>query len=301
MDLSVPHLVSGDLIEIVAPAKAIEREHVHFTKNFLEKAGFRVRISEHCLGRNNYFSGTVAERLHDFQLAIDDPEVKAVLCARGGYGCVQLVDKVQWANMLRYPKWVIGFSDVTIFHQRLGKLGIQSIHGSMPLNFSNNSAEALSTLVSALKGESYSISSVSEERNRFGKCEGVLQGGNLSILYSLLGTNDQADYSNTILFIEDLAEQIYHLDRMFYALEKAGVLDKIKGLIVGGMTDLKDTIPPFGASYQDVILSHFEYRKIPICFNFPVGHISDNRALIVGAEVNLCVTETGAQLICLQN
>ena len=296
MDLSIPHLVAGDLIEIVAPAKAIEQEHVDFTKDFLENAGFRVRIGNHCLGRNNYFSGTVAERLSDFQSAIDDPEVKAILCARGGYGCVQLVDKIQWANMLRHPKWVIGFSDVTVFHQRLGKLGLQSIHATMPLNFSKNSPEALSTLISALKGEPYSIKSAPDDKNKLGVTEGILRGGNLSILYSLLGTDDQGDYSNSILFIEDLAEHIYHLDRMFFALEKSGVLNKIKGLIVGGMTDLKDTVPSFGASYQDVIRSHFEYRKIPICFDFPVGHVNDNRAMIVGAEVQLDVNEKGAKL-----
>lgn len=296
MNPSIKPLIKGDLIEILAPAKAIEEQHVLFAKGFLENKGFKVRISEHCLGNENYFSGSIANRLSDFQNAIDDPEVKAILCARGGYGCVQLVDKVQWANCLRFPKWIVGFSDVSVFHQRMGTLGLKSIHGSMPLNFQNNSVEALNTMVSALIGESYSVKTNTDPKNKLGDAEGKLLGGNLSILFSLLGTNDQVDYSNSILFIEDLAEHIYHIDRMFYAFNKAGILDKIKGLVVGGMTDLKDTDTPFGMSYEDVILSHFEYKNIPICFNFPAGHIDDNRALVLGANVKLSVTKDSAQL-----
>ncbi|NRA11997.1 MAG: LD-carboxypeptidase [Crocinitomicaceae bacterium] len=296
MNQTIQPLQKGDLIEILAPAKAIEEAHVVFAKSFLEGKGFKVRISENCLGEDNYFSGSISERLSDFQNAVDDPEVKAFVCARGGYGCVQLVDKIQWANSLRYPKWIVGFSDVTVFHQRIGIMGMESIHGSMPLNFKKNSSDALQTLVHALTGNSYSIKVPSNSKNNLGEAKGRILGGNLSILYSLLGTNDGIDYSNSILFIEDLAEQIYHIDRMFYAFNKAGVLDQIKGLVVGGMTDLKDTATPFGMSYEDVILSHFEYRNIPICFNFPAGHIDDNRALILGKEASLSVQKEKVQL-----
>lgn len=291
MNLTIPPLKPDDLIEILAPAKAIEAEHVHFAKTFLESKGFKVRVSEHCLDQYNYFSGSISNRLHDFQKAIDDEDVKAILCARGGYGCVQLVDKIQWASMIRFPKWIIGFSDVTVFHQRLGVLGLKSIHGTMPLNFKKNSPESLNTLMSAMSGEQYSIEAKSSSKNKKGIAEGKLLGGNLSIIFSLLGTNDQVDYSGSILFIEDLAEQIYHLDRMLFALKKAGILDKINGLIVGGMTDLQDTAIPFGKSYEDVILSHFEYSNIPICFNFPAGHIDDNRALVFGSDVKLNVDQ----------
>jgi len=296
MNPSINPLVKGDLIEILAPAKAIEEQHVFFAKEFLEAKGFKVRISEHCLGNENYFSGSISSRLSDFQNAIDDSEVKAILCARGGYGCVQLVDKIQWANCLRFPKWIIGFSDVSVFHQRMGVLGVKSIHGTMPLNFQSNSSKALETLVSALNGSQYSIKTDSDSHNKTGNAEGKLLGGNLSILFSLLGTNDQVDYTDSILFIEDLAEQIYHIDRMFYAFNKAGVFDKIKGLVVGGMTDLKDTETPFGMSYENVILSHFEYKNIPICFNFPAGHIEDNRALVLGSNVELSVSEDSVEL-----
>lgn len=296
MNLTIDNLKKGDLIEILAPAKAIEKEHVDFAKKTLEELGFKVRISENCLGQYNYFSGTITQRLSDFQNAIDDDEVKAILCARGGYGCIQLVDKIQWANMLRFPKWIIGFSDVTVFHQKLSAMGLKSIHATMPLNFSQNSKESISTLVSAIQGEAYMIKSEQNTFNQFGSSSGTLRGGNLSILFSLLGTDDHIEFENSILFIEDLAEQIYHLDRMFYAFAKAGILDRIKGLVIGGMTDMKDTATPFGMSYEEVILSHFEYRKIPICFDFPAGHINNNQALIIGSEVEFNVTSQGAQL-----
>lgn len=281
------YLQKGDLIYITAPAKAIDEDCVVYAKNFLEKNGFRVLISENCLGQYNYFSGTDDERLTDFQYGIDNPEIKAILCARGGYGCIRILDRIQWAGMLRNPKWLIGFSDITIFHQRMQRFELQSIHGSMPLNFADNTPEALNTLLSALKGEEYSISFPTPKYNKTGVAKGKLVGGNLSILYSLLGTDDQIDYSNTILFIEDLAEQLYHIDRMFYAFEKAGVFNKIKGLIVGGMTDMKDTANPFGQSLEELILNHFTYRNIPIAFEFPAGHIPDNRALVLGKECSL--------------
>ena len=292
-------LQPGDLIAIVAPAKAIEREHVFFAKDFFEKEGFRVAISEHCLGQHHYFSGDEAERLRDFQEALDNPEVKAIVCARGGYGCVQILDSIQWAAQIREPKWIVGFSDVTYFHQRQQRHGIASIHGSMPLNFQQNSNEALSTLVAALTGNFQTIQWNSAKNSRLGEAQGVLVGGNLSILYALLGTDDQIHFQDTILFIEDVGEQIYAIDRMFYAFSKAGVLDQIRGLIVGGMTDLTDTATPFGKTVQEVILSHFEYRKIPIAFDFPAGHIDDNRALVLGAEVHLRVEDEGNSLAWL--
>lgn len=296
MNLIVPPLKPGDLIEILAPAKAIEENHIEFAKAFFESKGFKVRISENCLGVENYFSGPVSQRLVDFQHALNDPDVKAIVCARGGYGCVQLVDKIQWANSLLTPKWIVGFSDVTVFHQRVNILGNNSIHATMPLNFEKNSPEALQTLIDALTGKPYSIETPANPKNTLGDAKGRLLGGNLSILYSLLGTNDEVDYSNSILFIEDVAEQIYHLDRMFYAFEKAGILDKIKGLVVGGITAFKDTASPFGMGYEEVILSHFEYRNIPVCFDFPAGHLDDNRALILGADVTLSVQKEKIQL-----
>lgn len=285
-----PVLRSGDLVYITAPAKAIEEEHVLFAKELFEDAGFKVMIGQHCLGRHHYFSGTDEERQADLQFAIDHPEVKAIVCARGGYGCVRIVDRIQWAGMLREPKWMVGFSDVTVFHQRLQRFGISSIHGTMVLNYNTNSSEAINTMMAALKGENADVSCDPNSYNKNGVANGKLVGGNLSIVYSLLGTDDQVDFTDCILFVEDLAEHLYHIDRMFFALNKAGVLDKIKGLIIGGMTDLEDTDIPFGKTVEEIILDHFTYRNIPIAFGFPAGHISDNRALILGDQCKLEVS-----------
>ncbi|MFZ9587135.1 MAG: S66 peptidase family protein [Crocinitomicaceae bacterium] len=294
-------LSEGDLIYITAPAKATDVSSVMFTKEYLEQQGFNVLLSQHCLGSFHYFSGTDEQRAADLQFGIDHPEVKAILCARGGYGCVRIVDQVNWANMLREPRWLIGFSDVTVFHHRLMKLGIQSIHGSMPLNFEKNSPEALHTLLEILRGGLPVINGPANHSNKLGTGQGTLIGGNLSIVYSLLGTDDRYSFDNTILFIEDLAEQLYHLDRMFYALKKSGALAKIKGLVIGGMTDLEDTDNPTGFSIEEIVCHHFSFSKIPICFQFPVGHFNDNRSVIIGSEVQLTVSELGSTLSYLKS
>ena len=282
-------LQKGDLIYITAPAKSVDEQIISVAKSFFEKHGFKVRVSKHCLGQYHYFSGTDEQRTGDLQEGLDDPEVKAIVCARGGYGCVRIVDRIQWAGFMRNPKWVVGFSDVTVFHHRIQRYGIPSIHGTMPFNFQTNSTEALDSLVAALRGTETDFVCASHPHNVLGKAVGKLVGGNLSILYSLLGTDDQLDFSETILFVEDLAEHLYHIDRMFYALQKAGVLDKITGLIVGGMTELEDTTVPFGKNVETIIAEHFQYRNIPISFGFPAGHITDNRALILGKKCQLHV------------
>lgn len=296
MNSEISPLQKGDLIAIVAPAKAIEAHLVLDAKAFFESHGYRVVLGEHCMGTHNYFSGTDAQRTEDFQKAIDNPQIKAIICARGGYGCVRILDRINWAGMLRDPKWIVGFSDVTVFHQRMQKFELKSIHATMPLNYAENTAIAMNSMLDALQGKQTEIQIPSHQYNKRGNAVGKLIGGNFSILYSLLGTDDQPEYANTILFIEDLAEQLYHLDRMFYAFAKAGILNRINGLIVGGMTDMKDTATSIGMTLHEIILSHFEYRKIPIVFDFPAGHIPDNRALIFGTEVELSVDELAVNL-----
>ncbi len=290
MNSHIPFLQPGDLIALVAPAKSIDKELVLNAARFFESKGYQVEIGTHCTGEHHYFSGTDEERTADFQKAIDNPNVKAIICARGGYGSIRILDRVNWAAFLRDPKWVVGFSDITVFHQHIQRLEMQSIHGTMPLNFGENTTESLNSLIAALEGREISVEIPSSPSNKLGITEGILMGGNLSIIHGLIGTDAQPDYTDSILFIEDLCEQIYHIDRIFYSLAKSGILDKIKGLIVGGMTEMKDTLVPFGQSVEEVILSHFTYRKTPIVFDFPAGHIEDNRALILGAKVALNVT-----------
>lgn len=291
MGSSIPFLTRGDKIQIVSPAKAIEPILVLEAKGFLEKQGFCVLLGQYTMSTHNYFAGTDEERLQDFQDALDDPEIKAIVCARGGYGCIRIIDQLDWTIFNQKKKWIIGFSDITVFHLHLQNKGIQSIHGTMPLNFGQNSSWSLRSLIDSFSGTLKSHEIDSTTLNVLGKAQGKLIGGNLSIIYSLLGTNDCPSFENSILFIEDLAEQLYHIDRMFYALKKAGILAKIKGLVVGSFTNLKDTEIPFGKSLESIIVEHCSELKIPIAFNFPAGHIDDNRALILGSEIELNVNQ----------
>jgi muramoyltetrapeptide carboxypeptidase len=284
-------LIPGDLIYITAPAKITDPKTVLFAKEYLEKHGFNVLVSAHCFGNHHYFSGTEEERLSDLQFGIDHPDVRAILCARGGYGSIRILDRINWANVLLEPKWVIGFSDITVFHHRLQKLGIQSIHATMPISFQKNTDEALVTLLESITGKFTPYVLPPNKSNKIGKATGNLIGGNLSIVYSMLGTNDQYDFENSILFLEDVGEPYYQVERMIFALSKAGVFEKIKGLIIGGMTDLEDTVPPLGRSIEEIILEQLQFSNMPVIFNFPSGHIDDNRALVFGKRTQICVND----------
>ena len=291
-----PALNPGDLIYITAPAKITDPKTVFFAKEYLEKKGFKVLLSKNCFGNHYYFSGTDEERMLDFQFGIDHPDVRAILCARGGYGSIRLVDRINWANMLREPKWLIGFSDITVFHHRLNKLGVQSIHGSMPINFEKNTEAALKSLVNTLKGSWPQFLLPPNQSNKPGVAIGNLIGGNLSIVYSMLGTDDQYDFEDSILFLEDVGEHYYQVERMIFALGKAGVFEKTKGLIIGGMTELEDTDPPLGRSIEEIILEQLRFSNMPVIFNFPAGHIEDNRAIVFGKKVQLTVGEAEAKI-----
>jgi muramoyltetrapeptide carboxypeptidase len=292
----IPPIKRGDLIYITAPAKSIDNESIQRAVNLFESRGYQVLVSEHCTGEHNYFSGTDEERMLDLQCGIDHPEVKAIVCARGGYGCVRIIDLIGWAGMLRNPKWMVGFSDVTVFHSRLQNYGLESIHATMPLNFIDNSQESFDTLFDALEGKAYSITAEKNKYNKPGEIKGKLVGGNLSIIYSLLGTDDRLQFTDNILFIEDLCEYLYHIDRMMSALRKSGALEQISGLIVGGMTEMNDTAVPFGMTVEEIILDHLKFRNIPVSFGLPAGHINDNRALLLGSEAHLIVDAGGSRI-----
>jgi muramoyltetrapeptide carboxypeptidase len=293
--MKINPLIQGSKIYITSPAKAIDEECVLLAKKFLEKNGFEVMISDHCLGEHHYFSGTDEERLVDLQRALDDASIGAIWCARGGYGAVRIVDRLNWNNFKNRPKWLIGFSDITVFHNRLNRYNIPSIHATMPLNLNTNSIAAKDSFLDALTGKELLYNYPSSQENVCGDSSGELVGGNLSILYSLLATNDNIDFTDKILFIEDVGEQFYNIDRMLYSLEKADVLSKIKGLIVGGFTDLKDTANSFGIGYKEIIISKLN-KNIPVAFDFPAGHIDDNRALIFGCEYYFEVNKNFVEL-----
>lgn len=289
-------LKKGDTIAIIAPAKRIEKEFVEFAVKVIEEQGFKVQTLPHCLGENNYFSGTIEERTNDFQQAVDRKDIKAILCARGGYGCVQILEKIEWKNFIENPKWIIGFSDVTIFHQKAANLGIASLHATMPLNFKENSTEALSSLFQSLELGSINYEWSTTAQNSIGSAEGEIIGGNLAVLTGLIGTRHQPDYTRKILFIEEVGEALYAIDRNLYQLSMAGVLDQISGLIIGDISGIKDTHPPYNMSLQEVIKPHFFHRNIPIAFDFPAGHCNDNRALIFGKTCRLEVLSSTGKL-----
>ena len=291
-----PALSPGDLVYITAPAKCIDESAVETAANWLKQNGLSVRISPHCTGNHNYFSGTDEERLMDMQTALDNPEIKAIWCARGGYGSVRIIDQLNWEVFDHNPKWLIGFSDITVFHQRLQQNGIASIHGTMPLNVAENTKESLDSLLNAISGNPRSMEGKASDWNINGTAIGRVIGGNLSIVCSLIGTNDQPDYSGSILFIEDLAEHLYHVDRMFYSLKKSGILKQLVGVVIGGMTDMKDTNPPFGSSLEEIISHHLAPSNIPVAFDLPSGHINDNQAIVLGGKYTLSVSETGSKL-----
>lgn len=282
-------LKPGDTIALISPAKAIEEQLVFAAAKLFELRGYKVLIGNHATGSYNYFSGDENQRRNDLQWAIDHPEVKAIICNRGGYGAIHLMQTANYANLLREPKWIVGFSDITNFHCLAYQLGIQSIHGTMPLNYGQNTPNSLETLFQTLENNTVSFEWSSASNNIQGLATGTVLGGNLAILYSLLGTKYFPDLENAILFIEDIGEQAYALDRMLYAFHLAGVWDKIGGLIVGGMTDISDTVVPTKLNYKETILDLLKYRKIPVAFDAPIGHQDDNRAIIVGKTGSLTI------------
>ncbi len=284
------NLKQGDCIKIISSARKISKEELVFTKETLHNMGYNVSFGKHLFGEHNQFSGTDKERAEDLQEAINNPEVKAILCARGGYGTVRIIDKIDFSPLINNPKWIIGYSDVTVLHLHLNKLGLASIHATMPINFKENSKEALHTLNMAIQNKPYSISCKGNSLNNKGEIEAELIGGNLSIIYSLMGTDSAINAKGKILFIEDLDEYLYHVDRMVQNLKLAGIFDEISGLIIGGMNNMNDNLIPFGKTAEEIIYEAVANKNYPICFNFPAGHIKDNRALVFGKKTKLTVS-----------
>lgn len=285
----MPNLQPGDWIAIVSPAKAIEQSKIDFAKSILEQQGYRVWLGNHVSSSFHYFSGTDAERASDMQKAIDSQEIKVIVCARGGYGCVRIVENINWENQMKFPKWLVGFSDITVFHQKMAMMNIPSLHATMPLNFDETSENSLKTLFTSLKTRKNTYEIPSHEMNIEGEVSGELIGGNLSIIYSLIGSKERLDYRGKILFIEEVGEALYAIDRMFYSLEKAGILDEIVGLIVGGITTVRDSEPGFGQTVEEIIVAHLRPKRIPLCFGFPAGHQFENWALILGEKTQFTV------------
>ena len=220
---------------------------------------------------------------------LDNPDIKAILCVRGGYGTVRIIDDIDFSHFQKNPKWLAGFSDITVLHSHIHKLNVASLHSTMPISFSSNTTESIMSLKDALFGKHLSIKIDLHPFNRFGEAKGQIVGGNLSILYSLMGSPSDLNTDGKILFIEDLDEYLYHIDRMMMNLKRSGKLSNLKGLIVGGMTKMNDNTIPFGKDAESIIKDVVSEYNYPVCFGFPAGHIKDNRALKLGVIAELKV------------
>lgn len=284
-------LAKGDKIIITAPAGRIEPAKINRARDVLIAEGYWVEIMPHAWGTWNMFSGTDDERLGDLQQAFDDKECSVIWMARGGYGLVRILDKLDMRGFLSRPKWVVGFSDITLLHARLVGFNVQSLHGPMVAAFGNFKESGASLALALLSGERPSFSVPPHKLNRQGSTSGVLIGGNLSILCSLMGSPDEPDTEGKILFIEDVGEYLYRLDRMLHTLKRANKLHCLAGLIVGGFTHMKDGEPGIGIEVEYLIRQMVEAYEYPVCFGFPTGHLDYNHPLILGARANLQVNE----------
>ena len=296
-----PYLKKGSKIALVAPARKISREEIAAAVKWIEEKGFKAVYDDRLFAEYHQLAGDDDFRASVLQDYLDRDDIDAILCAHGGYGTIRIVDKLDFTNFAKHPKWIIGYSDVTVLHAKMQQLGYQSIHGTMAINFEKNTEEALETLYEALTDPSFRAnierSEMAVEKSSInesllpkrisplpsvGRNDDVIVGGNLSVLYSMLGSDLFPDTDGKILFIEDLDEYLYHIDRMMMGLKRAGKLANLKGLIVGAFSDMHDNTIPFGMTAKEIIYEKVKDYGYPVVWDYPAGHIDDNRAVIFG-------------------
>jgi muramoyltetrapeptide carboxypeptidase len=294
--LSPPVLKSGDLIGITAPAGYITHAEIQSAVKKMESWGYKIRVGSTIDKRDFTLGGTDEERVGDFQQLLDDPKIKAIMCARGGYGAIRIIDKLNWEKFKTKPKWIIGFSDVTIFHAHLNKnFGVASIHSKMCNSFPDDwstaepiQIETIESIRQALSGVKMKYFTGVNAQNKLGMAEGILIGGNLKTLENLSGTKSDINTTGKILFVEDTGEYMYSIDRMFWNLKRTGKLSQLKGLIIGGFKiKVDEDTDDFGKTLQEVVLEKIKAHKYPVCFDFPVGHQRNNYALKCGVKHKL--------------
>ncbi|HEX8376587.1 MAG TPA: LD-carboxypeptidase [Pedobacter sp.] len=284
-----PFLKKGDKVAITCPAKKLPGS-IDSAIKLLKFWGLEVVTGETVTASHHQYAGTDEQRLNDLQRFLDDQSVKAIFAARGGYGTVRIIDDLDFEVFKTHPKWLVGFSDITVLHSHISRnCGIQTIHGQMPLNVPDGTKPSLESLRKALFGEQLIYEVAANPNNKPGVSQSVLIGGNLTLLVMMNNSVSEMDFSGKILFIEDLGEYFYSVDRMLWNLKRAGKLASLSGLIVGGFTDLKDNDIPFGSSIEEIILEKVQDFNFPVCFDFPAGHLADNHALIFGKNVTLSV------------
>ncbi len=278
-------LSSGSKIALVAPARKVAEDDIAFAVEYIRQRGFVSIYDERLFLTHNQFAGNDEQRASVLQHYLDADDIDAIMCVRGGYGTVRIIDRLDFDKFLQKPKWIVGYSDVTVLHAKMQSLGIESLHATMPINFQDNSKQALDTLFDALCGKEIKYDLPQQTLDILSTMQGEVVGGNISVLYSLLGSDIFPDVEGKVLFLEDLDEYLYHIDRMMMAFQRAGIFDKIVGLIIGGLTKMHDNAIPFGMTAEKIISEKTKDKNIPTVFNFPAGHINDNRAIILGRRV----------------
>ena len=286
-----PFLKKGDKIAITCPAKKLPNPMTDAVA-LLQSWGLEVVIGETVNASYHQFAGDDELRAKDLQHFINDDSVKAIIAARGGYGTIRIIDKIDFSSFAANPKWLVGFSDITVLHAHLfANYHAQTIHGQMPVNIPDASTYSLETLRKALFGEELSYQFASHQSNRNGVASGIVTGGNLSLLVAVNGSVSDYDFDGKILFIEDVGEYLYSIDRMLRTLDRTGKLKNLAGLIVGGFTEIKDNDIPFGQTVPQIIMEIVKNYNYPVCFDFPAGHIPDNQSLVFGKLLNLSVNK----------
>lgn len=283
----IPYLKQGSKVAIVAPARKVTPEEMAYGIQWLKAQGFVPVYDERLFAEHHIFAGTDDFRAAVFQEYLDNEEIEAIWLARGGYGGIRIIDKLDFTKFLEHPKWIVGFSDSTVIHGKLSRLGCPSIHASMPYFFENKTDEAKQSLFNALTGRPLNYEFPAHSLNHEGEVEAEIVGGNLSVLYGMIGSDSFPETDGRILFIEEVDEYIYHIDRMMRALKRTGKLANLEGLVVGGLTQIHDNTHPFGQTVEEVIAEVVKDYDYPLCFGFPAGHFDDNRAIVLGNIVKM--------------
>src|SRR5665213_328383 len=299
MTVIPPYLKPGDTIGIVCPAGYMPFEKAQTCIETLTSWGYKVIPGKTLGNQFHYFSGTDEERWKDLQQMMDDKNIDAILCGRGGYGTGRIIDKLDFSKFVKHPKWIIGFSDITVLHcHLLSKFKIASMHAPMAAAFNDGEFknQYIQSLHDALVGERAIYRTEGSSLDQHGKAKGILVGGNLSLLVNVIGTSSDIKTKNKILFIEEIGEYIYSVDRMMYQLKRSGKLENLKGLIIGRFSDMKDTTIPFGQSVEEAIKELVKDYAYPVCFRFPVSHDKENYALKIGVKYKLNVDKTFVEL-----
>ncbi|WP_243652157.1 S66 peptidase family protein [Mariniflexile fucanivorans] len=297
-----PYLKAGDTVAIVAPSGVLRNRtsEVEQAKNLLKSWGLHAVVGKNVFNQNNHFAGTDAERAEDLQKAMDDSKISAIWCARGGYGTVRILDKLNYSKFKKNPKWVIGYSDITALHNQVHNEGFESLHAMMCTSLQDDNStisETISTFKDALFGKPLAYTLEGSKYNKTGTTSGQLVGGNLTILHTMLGSKTSIETSGKILFIEEIGEYEYHIDRMLQSLKRAGYFENCKGVLVGDITKVRRNTTAWGVPVQQLILDVLAEYNFPIAFNMPAGHEKDNRALILGRMVELVVEKEKSKVI----